>query len=496
MAEYLRPDVYVEEKSAGARPIPGVSTSTAAMVIVAPRGPVGIPQFVTSWTDVVNTFSYGLESPFLPDAYGAYSLFGFFNNGGSRAWVVRVTDGTETNADAVFTDGQASPVDVLKVSALDAGTWGNKLSVLIKAGSSANLYNLSVMYDSREVSVYTDISLDPTHARFVELMINGFDKFVSVTVIDETKTIGASNLGVAQNLTKGKDGSSNLDSTMLVGPRGLGAFDSIDDINLVVIPESQTQATIQAGYDYCAKRKYCDFIADGGMTDDFAGIQALREKLTSPDAALYFPWIEVSDPIAKGSSKTKWVPVGGHVAGVIARIDSTRGVHKAPAGLEAVVRGALSVKVNVKEGQHDVLNPKGINVIRAFPNQGIVVWGARTLASDPKDTYINVRRELKKIMKSLLNGTKWAVFEPNNEDLWRKLNVQVKSFLLGEFALGAFKGETPAEAFFVKCDSELNPQSEIDAGRVNMEVGVAINKPGEFVIIRVGQWDGGASASV
>jgi hypothetical protein len=491
--ETLRPGVYVEEKSTGARPITGVSTSTGAFVVITPRGPVGKAVLVTSWTDFLNKFAYGVDTPFLASAYGAYSVFGFFNNGGTRAWIVRVGDGTQAKAKITYNDGQATPADILKIEALDEGAWGTKISAKIVDGSVTNLYDVTIFYNGTQVSFYEDVSLDVTSDKYIETLVNGIDKYVTAKVIDGTKQFAPADKGVNKPLAAGVDGTSGLDSTDFAD--ALKAFDPVDDINLVVIPESQAQATIQAGYDYAGNRKDCVFIADGASTDDVDGIQTLRATLSSPEAAIYFPWIKVADPIAVGSDKFKYIPVGGHVAGMIARIDGARGVHKAPAGLEAVIRGAVDVKVNVAPGEQDILNPKGINVIRSFPNQGIVAWGARTLGADPKDRYISVRRELIKIKKSLLQGTQWAVFEPNNEDLWRKLTVQVKSFLLGEFTAGAFKGATPAEAFYVKCDAELNTQEEIDAGRVNLEVGVAINKPAEFVVIRIGQWEGGSSAS-
>lgn len=493
MADFLHPGVYVIEQNTGARAIQGVGTSTGGFVGIAPRGPVGKAVLVTSWTDFVNKFAYGLDSPFLPNSYLAYAVYGFFNNGGTRAYVVRVADGSEKKASYTYTDGQTTPTDILKIEALDEGSWGNDLAVIITQNGED--FDLVVKFKGNQVAKYEGVSLDATKDNFIVNLVNGVDKFITVDVLN-SGTIAPAELGVEKKLVGGADGTSALNPTSFTGTKGLQAFDVVDDVNLIVIPDSQAVETVVAGLAYAESRNDAFFIADGPMNATQEEIQQFREQISGKDGALYYPWIEVQDPIAKGAKKTRFVPVGGHVAGVIARIDNSRGTHKAPAGLEANIRGALSVKTPVTDAGQDILNPVGINVIRAFPNQGIVIWGARTLGSDPKDRYINVRRELKKIMKSILLGTKWAVFEPNNADLWRRLIVSVRAFLMGEYMQGAFQGPTPAESFYVKCDSENNPQSEIDAGRVNMEIGVAINKPGEFIVIRIGQWDGGASAEV
>jgi phage tail sheath protein FI len=161
-------------------------------------------------------------------------------------------------------------------------------------------------------------------------------------------------------------------------------------------------------------------------------------------------------------------------------------VHKAPAN--EVVRGAITLELNITKSEHDLLNPVGINVIRTFPGRGIRVWGARTLSSDPAWRYINVRRLFNYVSASILKGTQWAVFEPNDEFLWGQLQVSVGNFLLGVWRGGALFGATPSEAFFVKCDSQTNPQDLIDSGQVNVQIGIAPVKPAEFVIFQISQY--------
>jgi hypothetical protein len=202
-------------------------------------------------------------------------------------------------------------------------------------------------------------------------------------------------------------------------------------------------------------------------------------------AALYYPWIQVDDPV---QNRPIYVPPSGHVAGIWARNDNTRGVHKAPAN--EVVLGATGLACNVTKGEQDTLNPNGVNCIRAFPGRGIRVWGARTLSSDPAWRYINVRRLFNFVEKSIELGTQWVVFEPNDHRLWARVRRDVSAFLRVVWRDGALFGLTPAEAFYVKCDEELNPPEVRDMGRLIIEIGLCPVKPAEFVIFRISQWAG------
>jgi len=205
-------------------------------------------------------------------------------------------------------------------------------------------------------------------------------------------------------------------------------------------------------------------------------------------ATLYWPWVKVFDPMA---GQGVFVPPSGHMAGIWARSDDTRGVHKAPANEN--IRGAIDLGLNITKGEHDQLNPVGINCIRAFPGRGIRVWGARTLSSDPAWRYLNVRRLFNFIEESVLEGTQWVVFEPNDMALWERVKRTINAFLVRVWRDGALFGATPQEAFYCKCDSETNPSEVIDAGQLVVEIGIAPVKPAEFVIFRIAQFSGGAS---
>jgi len=205
-------------------------------------------------------------------------------------------------------------------------------------------------------------------------------------------------------------------------------------------------------------------------------------------AALYYPWLEVQDPL---TGKPIRVPPCGHMAGIWARTDQTRGVHKAPAN--EVVLGANGLAFQVSNEEQGILNKDGVNCIRSFRGRGIVCWGARTLSSDPEWKYINVRRLFNFISQSIMEGTQWAVFEPNDSALWLQLRIAAGNFLTRVWRDGALFGAVPSEAFYVKCDNETNPQDQIDDGQVVVEIGIAPTKPAEFVIFRISQYSAGAA---
>ncbi len=269
----------------------------------------------------------------------------------------------------------------------------------------------------------------------------------------------------------------------------LKAFSAIDEIAIVAVP-GETAAAIQTAIvDHCENAGDRFAVLDGQKTATLtpAAIQGTVRK--SNYAALYFPWIQVYDPTTNGNISQA---PSGHLAGIYARVDAERGVHKAPAN--AVIRGALGLEHRLSKADQDGLNPDGINVIRGF-NGNITVWGARTLGGDDNGEwkYISVRRLFLFLRESIDEGTQWVVFEPNTPDLWAKITRNITAFLTNVWRSGALFGSTAQEAFYVKCDAEINPPEVRDAGRVVTEIGVAVAKPAEFVIFRISQW-GGPSA--
>ena len=301
----------------------------------------------------------------------------------------------------------------------------------------------------------------------------------------------ATNSDVTYRLLGGTDGTGDPNSSDYKS-----ALTSLErtEINLLSMPGRSSAEDIVNGISH-AERFDCFYLVDGvgAMDDDFeadpATARAFLEGLPnrSDNAALYYPWIEVADPVGVGRSPRRWQPPSGHIAGVIARTDISRGVWKAPAGLEATVSGALDLQYKVLDSEQDILNPVGVNCIRHFGAAGIVAWGARTISSDPEWRYVPVRRTALFLKRSLYQGLQWVVFEPNDEELWRRIKTNVDSFMLGLFRQGAFQGSTPNEAFLVQCDRTTNPQERVDQGIVTARVAFAPLKPAEFVVIELTQ---------
>ncbi|HBA55067.1 MAG TPA: phage tail protein, partial [Syntrophorhabdus aromaticivorans] len=222
--------------------------------------------------------------------------------------------------------------------------------------------------------------------------------------------------------------------------------------------------------------------------------KAFRDAITPKNSygAVYLPWLKMLDPEGK-STEPILAPPSGYVAGLYAKTDAQRGVWKAPAGTAVALAGAKGVAVNFTDVQQGNLNPLNINVIRQFAGSGIVLWGARTITSDPEWNYIPVRRMAILLRVSIYRGIQWAVFEPNDEELWASLRLNINSFMMTLYRQGAFQGSTPSQAFFVKCDSETTTQDDINLGIVNVLVGFAPLKPAEFVVVKISQKAGQSS---
>jgi uncharacterized protein len=303
--------------------------------------------------------------------------------------------------------------------------------------------------------------------------------------------------------------------------RGLDVLKAVDDVAIVAAPGYVDPPSHEALLAHCENRKDCVAILD--TPEEVANVDLLTQVAVAkaprkpkggegeggaagpPEAgglrprqsdggygAVYYPWITVPD--AFKPKELINVPPSGHLAGIYARTDGTRGVHKAPAN--EAIRGALNVAYALTQEDQERLNPNGVNCIRFFPNEGIRVWGARTLAASASEwRYLNVRRLFNMIEKSIVRSTRWVVFEPNDYSLWKSIRRDVSAFLTLVWRQGALMGQTPDQAFFVKCDAETNPLEEIDAGRVNILIGIAPVKPAEFVIFRIGQGVAGAEVT-
>jgi uncharacterized protein len=273
---------------------------------------------------------------------------------------------------------------------------------------------------------------------------------------------------------------------------GLRSLDAVDLFNLLVLPGVTTPAAVALAAGYCQTRRAFLVVDAPASAKTPEQMEQAVQNLTFDSksyAAIYYPWIQIADPL--NNNQPRLSPPGGAIAGIIARMDATRGVWKAPAGAEASLKGVIGLERQLTDVENGRLNPEAINCLRSFSSHGPVAWGARTLAGNDQSgsefKYIPVRRTALFIEESVSRGIQWAVFEANDERLWAQLRQSVEAFMYGLFREGAFQGVSPKEGYFVKCDRETMTQADIDGGVVNVIIGFAPLKPAEFVIIRIQQ---------
>jgi uncharacterized protein len=389
--------------------------------------------------------------------------------------------------------------------------------------------NVSVVVDAERTDFYGELGLHPYQTRYIGRILDRDDPADESAVVwldwepdalgatQEEQLAAALQLAVAlqqnpeRRLENGSDGAlvspdalrgdpADLDRAE-VKATGLEALAEIDDIAIVALPDGGTYADLtlaeQAAdrlINHAQRLKYRIAVVDPPAESSLNQVRAFRGRFDSKYAALYYPWIEILDPLqrlAQGAPpQTIALPPSGFVCGIYARSDIERGVHKAPAN--EVVMGLTQFEMNINKPRQEVLNPEGINALRFFEGRGSRVWGARTISSDPEWKYVNVRRLFIYLEHSIDKATQWAVFEPNNERLWANIRRTVEDFLLVQWRNGALIGETPEKAYFVRCDRTTMTQNDLDNGRLICLIGVAPTKPAEFVIFRIGQWTGDA----
>jgi uncharacterized protein len=350
---------------------------------------------------------------------------------------------------------------------------------------------------------YPDLSMDPGHPRYaIDVVAADPDRRVELAFAEPPSTSPPPDnrpraTAAAQPLAGGAaDDPATLSPSDYRG--ALRLLEAVDDVNIVLVPDRTDPDVQTAAIDHCERMMDRFAVLDSPRGAPLFGggsVDAHRDGVTSTRgyAALYYPWLLV--PPQTGSTPVL-VPPSGHVAGVYARIDDQRGVHKAPAGEEAIVRGSLAVERTMRDVDQGELNLDGINVIRVFrPGGRPVVWGARTTASDRNWQYVNIRRLFLFLEESIQEGISWAVFEPNDLSLWQALKRTIGDFLTSAWRDGALFGAKPEDAFYVRIDEVLNPFSEQQLGRLHIEVGVRPTYAAEFIVVRIGIWAGGSEIS-
>ena len=629
MPEYLAPGLFVEEIDSGSKPIEGVGTNTAAFIGYAKSGPFNKPTFVSNWDQFCREFgeeenaltsalsaemgmtisevraakqasrkgwmeyansaiqravvaktvsvknwqeflrNYRIPQgglPYRDGSYLAHSVRGFYDNGGGRAYIIRIAHpedmkalaGQDTPA-AAGAKPEPTPARItagpLLLTAQKSGAAGNDIKIEVEHVGEANEFKLKITQGDVTETFPGNAKDKPLTLDSVAEPINRFSKLVKLEVAKDVATAtrpeakifilaGGAEVTETQLAKAGgttalapagsplSNGLASLRADEFIGDEaqrsGLGGLVPVDGVNMICIPDlmaglweredvpgapageygpevlvlndKKQQAIIDM---QCALVAHCERMGDRmAILDPIPGLSAqevndvvmgMPHGCDHGQAALYYPWIKISDPMRKGQQM--FVPPSGHIAGVWARVGTERGVHKAPAN-ESLL-GAVALENMVTKGEQEILNPNGINCIRAFPGTGIRVWGARTLATvgNPSWKYVNVRRLFNYLESTLDRSLQWVVFEPNDQDLWGRVRRTISAFLYTEWKEGKLFGAVPQEAYYVKCDSETNPQEMIDLGRLYVEIGVNPVKPAEFVILRMGQWSGGGSMS-
>ena len=541
--DYFAPGVYVEEINRGSRPIEGVSTNVAGFVgfteDIRNGAELFKPMLVTNWSQYLNYFGKDNSDGFTDfNAYLPFAVNGFFLNGGGRCWICSM--GThlpgkqpspeQTGLD-ILTRGRNRPS--LRLGFKTPRTNLPSLTIEIQDSTpkalppntegeppenTGEFFSIVVKQGDRILERFENLTMNrEVNSQVADYVVNRLAQSQILQVADISQVgrplarrpeNGTFQLNLPQvtsspaNLTRDMKGSQD-DRT------GVQGMFEIDEINIIACPDlmkvyEEGLISLEQVHDVMGLQiSLCEGSISGNVPNppnrmvvldsppDKVKPQEVAQwledsKLRSMFAALYYPWVKTTNP---KDGKTINVPPCGHVIGVWSRTDETRGVYKAPAN--EVPRGVIGLAYETNFREQELLNPKGINCIRSFPNRGIRIWGARTLV-EPDITewrYINVRRLISYIEKSIELGTQWVVFEPNDEDLWARVARVVSNFLERLWREGALFGASPEQAFYVKCDSELNTPETMMLGRLYVEIGVCPVRPAEFVIFRISQWN-------
>ncbi|MFM6039013.1 MAG: phage tail sheath family protein [Sphaerospermopsis kisseleviana] len=544
--DYFAPGVYIEEIDRGSRPIEGVSTAIAGFVgfteDVRDGAELFKPMLITNWTQYLNYFARPNSDGFTDfNAYLPFAVYGYFMNGGGRCWVTSI--GTQlpgapkpsSPEPAMLTITGRGNRPTLRFALRPEQAASGAVNILITDGgprplpegtegeappNTGEYFSVQIRRGDEVLEQYENLTMNREAAAQVATY--------AVAALRNSMYIQVEDVSQAGQPLSRRPSNRQYElappivavpvdrfSSDLEGIRddrtGVRGIFEIDEITMLACPdlmrayEAQVLNLDQVHGIMELMISMCEGSASGDIPNppnrmvlidpplDAVKPQQVVEWLNrfnrrSMFAALYYPWIKVANPRDRGNPIL--VPPCGHIMGVWARTDETRGVYKAPAN--EVPRGVIGLGYETNFREQELLNPLGINCIRTFPNRGIRVWGARTLVEPDKTEwrYISVRRLISYIEKSIELGTQWVVFEPNDEDLWARVRRTVSNFLERIWREGALFGASPQQAFYVKCDEELNPPETRMLGRLYIEVGVCPVRPAEFVIFRVSQWNG------
>ena len=467
MPSYTMPGVYIHDLVSGSQSISQASSSVGILIGVTRSGAIGVAQKIGSWTEFIAKYANGLDTPFMENSYLPYSVHGFFQNGGKELYIGSI----KKNAVKATKTGTT-----ITATASNEGEWGNSLKITVKKNAdfvedTNKAYDVLIELGTSDSVTIADTTFETIEA---DVLANSKAKqWLSVF-----KVTGEALEEEILTLESGSDGDELQDSDYTEALEMVGV---LDDVTLVGIPGQTSKTVTDALLAYCDNNGLFPFL-DMPMGSTTEATKAFRKSISAWTGALCHPWGKMNDPL---TNTLKAVPTCGHVMGMYARVIESRGIHKAPAGLDAVIRGFIEMEYQLTPAQISTLNPIGVICITSRPNAGIVAWGSRSLNS--KDTtmrYVSDGLMNLNIKKSLYNGTQFAVFEPNDDALWSRVGASCKAFLETLRLSGALQG-TKEEAYYVIVDETNNTDATIAEGQLNIEVGYAPVKPAEFVVIKL-----------
>lgn len=525
MPTFGKAGVYVSEILTGPTPPPSISSpSVAAFAGEHWRGPTYAVQ-CNHWSDFVKFFG-GFQTsptPVLANPYLAYAVYEYFANGGNTCWVLRVTASTTpgVNASITLKDSQATPVNTLSLTAGfygvigDVGAWGNSLYCDVVTNSSVpgtGRFNLNIYYGSSaaqyRVETWTDLSMNPVDNRYVVSVLNSVtqgSQWVVATNLSDPATSPANGPlpGVARQFSGGIDCTSptvaDYQAVFTYGSIPTPApFDQIPGILNINLPGNSTAAVITACIAYASTRPFTFMVMDPPSGQTPAGAASYFSSLGNPSsyAALYYPWVLVTNPASTSLQSTILMPPGGLVLGQMVTTDAQNGVWQAPAGLNTVMNNVVAAERIFGPSELDALNLGNINALKTRPNGNVIIWGARTMQSGYASLYVPVRRTLNYIESSLSQLLEFSVFQPNDALLWSSIHQACSAFLTGLYYQNAFPGSTAAQSFYVVCDSSNNTPQTMSQGIVNTNVGVALLYPAEFINLVVAQFQSTGATTI
>lgn len=521
MPNYKRPGTYVEEAL-----LPqmiesdGTATAVGAFLGTSGRGPT-TATLVSSWSEFVRYFG-----TFDINHNLHFALFSFFANGGRSAYVARVVGSGSAKASVTLTDRAATPAATMRVDAVNPGTWANSsssttgLSVEVVDNATTDRFDLVVYQGGagspsnlNAVERFNDLSMDANDARYVVRQVNSNSDYVAITDLNSATAPPADRPSASgvKTLAGGSDGSApgvtNYVNALTFGNVS-AVFDTVPLSLILNVPDVQrlddsvAVQILQAAGLYADQRGDVFVVCDaspGSTTANTAvtfASSVMAGGQSGSNMAIYYPYITIQDPLG-AAGMTRDIAAGGAIVGLYAATDAILGPQKAPAGIGVSINQAVATKVRLTNADLDALNSAAVpvNAIRSIPGAGTCLMGARTMRTLYSDRYINVRRTLIYLKKSLTDATQFAIFENNDERLWAQLITVCTNLLTQFWQQGGLRGSSADEAFYVKCDATINTNAVIQQGEVRIEIGVALQTPAEYVVIRIGQTQGGATVT-